>query len=320
MENQELSNFETNGKVALPFNEEQFKDFIVSLLGKPQTITKSFDGSFEVNKDNLITLFEIINQRITQQNDSKLIQFRATIYYNDNTTTTLNGFDHLVHYNEHIPLVSRAIHLTWQYLVKFRDKNTFEKQEISVSFVSDDNGPMPIFDDNYSRRYYDTGISFIISHTARTWGADIEGLLSRHLNTIVKKENKIRRYFRYNSESVGNILGVILILITIGFGYFNTNELVSQNTNDPILWIQHYGNYIFLFAFIVVLIKISNVILEEFTFYRNLSFLLLTPESFKYKKKLTDSYRKQTFKYCTTLIITILIGILTNFIYDLLIK
>lgn len=65
--------------------------------------------------------------------------------------------------------MSRAVHLTWQYLVKFRDKKTFEKQEIAISFITDNNGSMPSFDDDVNQRYYDSGISFRISHTARTW-------------------------------------------------------------------------------------------------------------------------------------------------------
>ena len=320
MNEHKLTNYETSGQVALPFNEDQFKDFIVSLLGKPQTISKSFNGSFEIKKENLISLFELINQRVYQQNDSKLIQFRATIYYNDNTTTTLNGFEHLVHYNEHIPLVSRAVHLTWQYLVKFRDKSSFEKQEISISFVSDDEGPMPIFDENRTTHYYSSGVSFIISHTARTWGADIEALLTKHIDVLVKKDNKFKRYVRYNSESIGNLLLTILISITLCFAFYNTIKLKNENITDSIVWMQHYGNYIFLFALIFIIYKVSEILLEEFTFYRNLSFLLLTPESFKFKEKLTKSYRKQTVKYLVTFFSTILIGILTNYIYDYIMK
>ena len=111
-DNLEISNTDHSGQVALPFNEDQFKDFIVSLLGKPQTISKHLRGNFSIDKNDLISIFEVINQRIYQQNNAKLIQFRASIYYSDNTLVTLNGFDHLVNYNEKLPLVSKAVHLT----------------------------------------------------------------------------------------------------------------------------------------------------------------------------------------------------------------
>ncbi len=314
------NNLETSGKVALPFNEEQFKDFIVSLLGKPQTITKFISGSFEINKNNLVTLFELINQRIYQQNDSKLIQFRATIYYNDDTTITLNGFDHLVHYNENLPLVSRAVHLTWQYLVKFRDKDTLEKQEISISFVSDDDGPMPIFDGNNGRRYYDSGISFIISHTARTWGADIEALLTKHLSVVTKKESKVLRYIRYSSESVNNMILCILFSITLGFSIYNTKKLIAASTSDPILWVNHYGSLFFLFIGTYIIYKLTIIILEEFQYFRIPSFILLTPESEKHKIKVLSSYRSNLIKYFATALISIFLGVIGNYFYDFLVK
>ncbi|MCO6175974.1 hypothetical protein NHF50_13055 [Flavobacterium sp. NRK F10] len=317
---QELHSIDTSGKVALPFNEEQFKDFIVSLLGKPQTISKYLRGSFEINKENIISLFEVINQRIYQQNDSKLIQFRASIYYNDNTTVTLNGFDHLVHYNEKLPLVSRAVHLTWQYLVKFRDKETFEKQEISISFVTDNNGPIPSFDDDIHHRYYDSGVSFRISHTARTWGADIEAMLTKNLQTLIKKDNKIIDFFKFNSERVGHLISAALIAITLILSLINTNEKIklNENINNSTLWIHHYGNYIFLFLGIYFLQKITLIVLEEFEFYGAPSFIILTPESEKNKIKVQNSYKRKLSKYLLTVIGSLILGVAGNYLYTYL--
>lgn len=310
----------TSGQVALPFNEDQFKDFIVSLLGKPQTITKYLRGSYEINKDNLVSLFEIVNQRIYQQNDSKLIQFRATIYYNDNTTVTLNGLDHLVYFNDKLPLVSTAVHLTWQYLVKFRDKETFEKQEISVSFITETDGRVPIFDEDTYHRFHDDGISFRISHTARTWGADIEAILTKHLKTIVKKESKILSFFRYNSENVQHAVSAILIAITLVISLYQTLSLRSENAHskDSIFWIHHYGSYIFLVLGIRILLKVTLVILEEFEFYSSPSFILLTPESEKNKIKKLSNYKKKWSRYLGTIILSILLGIIANYVYHYL--
>ncbi|MFV7236336.1 hypothetical protein [Flavobacterium sp. ZB4R12] len=245
----ETQSIKTSGQVALPFNNEQFKDFIVSLLGKPQTISKHLEGTFEINKENIITLFEVINQRIYQQNDSKLIQFRASIYYNDNTTVTLNGFEHLVHFNEKLPLVSRAVHLTWQYLVKFRDKDTFEKQEISISFITDNNGSIPSFDGEVHHRYFNSGINFRISHTARTWGADIEAMLTKNLQTMIQKENKFLDFFKFNNERVGHLISAFLISTTLIISLINTSTIIKSGeySNNPTYWIHHYGNYFFLF-------------------------------------------------------------------------
>lgn len=47
-ENEEVKDF-SKGYLTLPFEGEQFKKFIASLLGKPQSISKRISGTFEVH-------------------------------------------------------------------------------------------------------------------------------------------------------------------------------------------------------------------------------------------------------------------------------
>jgi hypothetical protein len=307
-----------SGQVALPLNEEQFKDFIVSLLGKPQTITKRFRGSFDIEKEQIIGLFNILDQRIIQQNDSKLIQFRATIYYNDNSTTTLTGLEHLVNYNESLPVVSTALHLTWQYLIKFRDKSTYEKQEISISLLTDSSEPIQI--DDTTHFYHGQIAHFRIQHTARTWGADIEGLLTKHLKTILKKDNKFANYFRYNSESVQNLVAALLVFITLCFSLSTTIKYnnLEQYQTDTVFWIHHYGGFLFLFAIIFFIIKVSYVLLEDSQVFNTPCFLLLTSESYKAKTKTLTSYKRNWWKYGLTLLGSLILGVISNCIYTYL--
>lgn len=303
------------GQVALPFNEEQFKDFIVSLLGKPQTISKRFTGTFDIDKDNLIALYQVLNQRINQQNDARLIQFRATISYDDNSTVTLNGFDHLVNYNETLPLVSVSVHLTWQYLLKFRDKDSFEKQEISISFqTANDGNPVGSMDEFYHP--YRNTVGFRISHTARTWGADIEGLLSKHIKTITNKDSKILDFFKYNDEAIENLVTAFLFGITLIFSIIKTNELID-NTNPSIL-IKHYGNLLFLFFAIYILTRFTVVILDKFHLFSSPSFVRLTQETEKYKLKKLKSYKMKWVKYFGAIIVSLLIGVVSNILYKYL--
>lgn len=307
----------TSGHVALPFNEDQFKDFIVSLLGKPQTISKNFPGSFEIQKNTITGIHEILNQRITQQNDSQLIQFRTTVYYDDNSTVTLNGYDHLIHYNENLPLVSKAVHLTWQYLIKFRDKNNYERQEINLSFTTN-HSEYPLSNENGIRYYANSYVNILINHTARTWGADIEALLSKHLKTIVKEESKLSRYLRYSDETVTSIVTAFLTLITLGFSVFKTLNL-RQNLNlDTKFWIHHYFGYIFLFIATLILGKTVGIIIEEIHLQNKPSFILLTNDSEKDKIEILKSYRNNWKKYFWTIFSGILLGIIGNYIYDFL--
>lgn len=315
MENHEKLN-NTSGNVALPFNEEQFKSFIVSLLGKPQSISKRFEGNFEIAKEDIVALHTIIDQRITQQNDSQLIQFRATVYYDDNSTVTLNGYDHLVNYSESLPVVSKAIHLTWQYLIKFRDKETFEKQEINLSFITETDYPLNIDKDE---NYYVHGdyASIRINHTARTWGADIEAIISKHMATLVKKESRFNKYFRYNDETVKNGIQGLLALTTLSFTIYNTLKLKADTslTLNTIFWIHYYSGIIFLFIALYIFSKVIEIILEDLRIPRKPSFILLTSESYKDKEKTLKSYKRNWQKYTWTIISSVLLGVVGNYVY-----
>lgn len=56
------------GYLALPFDQDQFQEFVKGLLGKPQTITKRIRGNFEISLKDLQNFHDLIEQRISQQN------------------------------------------------------------------------------------------------------------------------------------------------------------------------------------------------------------------------------------------------------------
>ena len=186
-----------HGYVVLPYDKDEFKDFIKSLLGSPQTITKTITGAFEVNKDDIRNLYLLITQRVTQQNEGVLADFSAKIVFSNNSSVELNSIEDLITYNEINPIVSRTLHLKWDFVVRFQDKKVPEKQRIQVSFVATgisseliDEQFLSLGVPTYLRR---TGgfVSFRIEHTARTWGADIEALLTNHIESIINPPSKI---------------------------------------------------------------------------------------------------------------------------------
>lgn len=105
------------GYLALPFNEEQFKDFIQGLLGTPQTITKKIKGNFVIYLKDLQNFHELITQRVIQQNHGKLLQLKTKIYYSDESDVLLGSYEELLSYNEIKPVISLAVRMTWSYLI-----------------------------------------------------------------------------------------------------------------------------------------------------------------------------------------------------------
>lgn len=347
------------GHVILPFNEEQFKEFIQGLLGRPQSITKTLDGSFEVTLDDIHNIYSTIEQRMAQQNNAWLLQFSARIVFSDDSTVLLNSLDLLLTYRETRPIVSKAIHLTWDYMVHFRDKEIPEKQQITVSIVSSYEisskfrfaktmaGLLPFVLRRRSENGIDTGtggyLNFEIKHTARTWGADIEALLSNHFNGLLKREPKLKQLVRQHAPLAGYI-GSFLFYgpLNVGLFYFLLNDqrvridraeqLISPGVNS--LSIDQKLNYIVEVGVLGSLIETRNssaavfIAMCSFFIFFFLaafitaqatswqpSFLLLTRESEKDKVTVLARLDRKWVAFIWSLIVSVSCGLLTNVLW-----
>ena len=69
-----------------------------------------------------------------------------------------------------------------------------------------------------------------------------------------------------------------------------------------------------------ILLKITLILLEEFEIYGKPSFLLLTAESHKDKEKTLKSYRYSWRRYLFTIIGSIILGVIGNYIYSLIVN
>lgn len=222
------------GYLTLPFNDEQFKEFIKGLLGTPQTITKRIRGNFEIHLKDLQNFNDLINQRVAQQNNGKLIQLKTQIYYSDESSVILSSYEELITYNEVKPIISEAVRMTWVYLIQFADKTVPEKQEIEIMIISTSQRDIIEYEDipvvfpTYGQ------INLSIMHTARSWGSDIESLLTNQINSILIKPNKFKDFLRRKSNTIGLLAGTIfflacLISIFITTREFNNLEIERAN-------------------------------------------------------------------------------------------
>jgi len=121
--------------IALPCEPEDFANFIGSLLGKPQTIVNSERGSFEIRKEDIVNSYHLLVQRVQQQNEGQLLQFTVRLVFNDNSSVLLNSIDDFITYAEVRPVFPTQAHLSWAFIVRFRDRQHPEKQDIDLSFL-----------------------------------------------------------------------------------------------------------------------------------------------------------------------------------------
>lgn len=219
------------GTVMLPCEPDQFRDFIAGLLGQPQTITRRLTGPYEVNRDDVENLYQLIDQRLTSQNDATLIQFAARIVYEDNSSVLLNSLYDFQTYNEVKPLCSVGLHLSWTYLIKFRNKKFPEKQQIEVGFTTADG------DEDFEAIVRARGITISagyagmrvrINHTDRTWGTDIDALLNGHLQLLQKPMTRTRSIAYEHSGKIGVFTSLFVFTCSLFGAYLITNHYVNR--------------------------------------------------------------------------------------------
>lgn len=206
----------SDGKVvSLPVEPDHFRDFISGLLGRPQTIDRRIEGPYEIEKDEATNIHHLLRQRIERQNEGYLVSFSARIFYTDNSSVLLNSLDDFLVYSEIKPLISDGLHLSWIWLVRFQDRETPEKQEISVMFrtpnttrmrsaISSDR-IMPI---SNSRAH----ISIRVAHTDRSWGNDIDSLLEGHIRTLLIQSTPTHQFLQDHIGWSGTIFGAAIFI------------------------------------------------------------------------------------------------------------
>ncbi len=148
--------------------------------------------------------------------------------YQDSTSVEVESLAGLRLYSEVKPLVSVGVILTWVYLMTFRDSAVPEKQQIEIRIhtrpVRSHTMEMPSFRDAISGK-----ISYRISYTARTWGADIENLLRDHIESLILEERSaIRRSVRRWKSYVMNFVALALYSIFLRLGFAIEEWIIRQ--------------------------------------------------------------------------------------------
>lgn len=335
---------ETSNAVVLPCSTQEFGSFISGLLGKPQTISNMLNGPFEITKDDVLNVHALLTQRIAQQNDATLIQFTAKLVFNDDSSVLLNSIDDFEAYNEVRPVACLALHLSWVFLVKFNDKKHPEKQQIDLSFLSG-NAP-PLIDKDIPVVMLhgpDAGyIGYRISHTARTWGSDIDSLLSSHLKGVVDEIPKLRKWMAKHDGKIAILSFCLLFFASIIGTFFAIASFLSEQkaqvlnlsdvssnsvTREQVLYLIDTvasGTWERFLLFSVMFLMLSFVFATAISVWVGVtadnlppSFILLTKESEKRKRKILSRRRAKWFSFLGAIVVGVATGVGGNISYAL---
>lgn len=324
-----------SGYLSLPFDQDQFKDFITGLLGRPQSINRKIYGEFDLQLKDIQNFHELLNQRITQQNNGYLIQLQTTIEFDDNSTVTLGSIEELLTYHEVKPIVSTGVQMNWTYLIQFQGQEAPQKQEIEIAYTT-----------TSTSKYLESRprISITVDHTARTWGTDIESLLVNQCQTTLRRTSQFELFLQRHSGRIAWTVGLLFFLFTI-FGIYNHNvnlnsqELESAKkiivnakatVEDKMDYLMTYLvrinnaslytiNILYVIGSIICSIVLASWTSDLASTEQN-SYVTLTQASVSYRQEMEKIRKRATLWFIISIIVSITTGIVSNVIYLWLIE
>lgn len=331
--------------IALPCSTEDFGKFIGSLLGKPQTISGTERGAFELRREDILSSYHLVIQRVQQQNDAQLIQFTVKLVFDDNSSVLLNSLEDFQAYTEIRPVVVTQAHLSWSFIVKFRDRNHLEKQEIDLSFLTSAPGAIAIGESEdatfvpIARLVSGGHIAFRIRHTARTWGADIEGLLRGHAKHLILPQSPIREFAQKHSGKIAILVALCFFVGTIAACFITAErvageqlKLISdllQTANAVDLKLNKllqlaaegfWGKYFFSVFVFVIFAFVASILLgiwaEASANTKRPSYVLLTKKSEQVKSEMDQQYKFLWFSFLGSIVFSIVTGIVSNILFS----
>jgi hypothetical protein len=333
--------------IMLPCEPRYFCTFLSGLLGKPQTIEKGFALTYELTRDEVINLYHLVDQRIHQQNDANLIQFTVKIFYSDDSSVLLNSLEDFTLYKEIRPIISIGVALTWIYLIRFQQKQATEKQQIELTFRSNIDSSDRIIEDDIiirsiTRCYHRSEIVLKIDHTDRTWGTDIESLLTGHIKTLQIQETKIKKFICKKSGYIGLFTAVLFILGSVVGAFISTNKFINiylkeianignkavnqsellLNKIDYLISITTKGiwpRYIFSVIIFLVTSLIVSIILGIWVGTKAdnkpRSYVLLSKKAIDQKNINNNKTKRDWLLFSISIFISIIAGLVSNYIF-----
>lgn len=221
------------GSLTIPVPEDRFAEFLVGLLGRPQILRNTFGKSFVVKKEDLVSLFFAVEQRVKQQHSASLIQFRVTVWLDDTSSTEMGSIEEFQTYHDMKSSPTVRATLYWAYLIKFPDKELPERQEIEVDFAGSRSEANSIGMHRLERYRYGIGmfegrVDYTIRHTARTWGNDIDALLTKSILGFVRPRNALKDFVGRHTNALAWVVASIILLAHV-FATFLLMKAYAQS-------------------------------------------------------------------------------------------
>lgn len=303
--------------VVLPCEVKDFRKFVSGLLGKPQELRGEIEGLFQISHQEISTIYHLLEQRMSKQNDSTLVHFGVTVYYDDGQSVVHNSIPAFEAFHPVTPCVPTGVIVTATYLIKFRGHDAPEKQEIEVTIATN-----PEYRQHEVHKWFDGGLfEYRVVHTERTWATDISGLLRNHAQTILKPKTKVAKFVSRHADELTTYFALTVAMVSaVVWAFVATAKInVFPGLGDVVATkalLSFFVRSVVALLFLASAALAVRTYVENNAYIRNSSGILLTEHD---KKKFAEE-RKQSLlgwvKYGVAWSASIASGVLSSVIYS----
>jgi hypothetical protein len=127
--------------------------------------------------------------------------------------------------------------LSWIYLIQFNNRSVPEKQQIDLSIVTNrDRASYLEIDTEIIQRIVEKGADGVmqlrINHTDRSWGADLDALLTGRLEHLLIRLSGMKQFVAKNSGWIGFATALCLFAVLAYGVYYASDQVHTQHVQS----------------------------------------------------------------------------------------
>lgn len=224
------TNQEKNSAVLIPCNTDEFAGFITGLLAAPRKIARLSKSYFNIEHRDLVNLYHLVEQRVSDQQTGSLVAFNVEIFYSDGRSISLPSLHDLQAYAETGVRQCVAVTLSWVFLVNIRGHDHPKKQTVDVTFYTGDTddefNPEERFSLLVVSRFGRSSINYLIQHNSVTFGYDMANLLDEE----IRKWRRVDKFSEFIRGRWGGALRDALKAVLLFFAAVLSIRMLIPST------------------------------------------------------------------------------------------
>lgn len=300
-----------NGYLMVPCAPSDFGTFIAGLLGRPRITRGLVSGFLDVGTKEVANFFHLINQRVTTQNEGSLINFAITTLYNNGMSEIHQSASDFENYYPISKCHPVEVVLSFTYLIKFKNKELPEKQEVDITISVDREHPYNLRGTHWTH----TGICrYEIKNTDSSWAADIANIISSHAESIIEQPGKLRHFFSgYYDDILRHGTSIIYMIVALAWLHIFNGKAASEIPPNELMVIMANGAVLFIVLSTVLGVVTTTIFMN--VSLRRTSFICLIDKDYTRREGIRKSEGKGWMFYIGSWCINIACSLIASYVF-----